>query len=91
MIRQILFTIDMKQTNNARQLCENESGKQYHSVEEFINTLIQYELIESDREVVIYELWEFCKEFNTFPTGKIDDDTMRDHYIGHLLIGDARE
>ena len=89
MKRQILFTINTHQTDNARTLAENQNGKEYKSVQEFIDTLLQYELIQEESEVVIYELYDFVQEFNTFPTGEtLNDDAMRECFMGFLTIGE---
>ena len=88
MKRTILFTIDSNVTGNARQVCENQNGKEYTSVQEFIDTLTQYELIHDESEVVIYEVCDFVNEFNIFPTGdNLNNDTMNDSFMGYIQVG----
>ena len=88
-MRTVIFTIAMA-VSHSQKICELQSGKTYKSIQAFIDTLIQYELIKDDSEVIVYEMWEYIQEYNT---ATVDDDSMNvaGTYMGYVNIEGSGE
>ena len=88
-MRTVIFTIAMA-VSHSQKICELQSGKTYKSIQAFIDTLIQYELIKDDSEVIVYEMWEYIQEYNT---ATVDDDSMNvaGTYMGYVNIKGSGE
>ena len=82
-MQQIMFTLPMT-TPNAKQVCENQNGKTYATVQAFIDTLTQYDLAHEE-DIIIYTVQDFVLEFNV---GTVADDSLKVEttYMGHIKV-----